>query len=108
MTVAPEKPVLASGSPAEIRAGLIPEEQEQFDRAWQVACQIAAETLDLTKMQTTLETYRRHALLVARRGPDGYRRILARAEETLRTGAEPSGGMTHEQMRAMIQERLGE
>ena len=109
MTVAPAQKhtPFAEMSPADIRAGLVPEEQLEFDQAWRAACLEAAETFDLTIVRTTLEIYGRHALLVKRRGVDGYRELTARVEERLRTGAEPTGGMSGEEMRALIQERLG-
>lgn len=46
-------------------------------------------------------------MLVRHLGPDGHRELMARAEERLRTGAEPTGGMTGEQVKAMIAQRLG-
>lgn len=108
MTLAPVVPQpFAEVSPAEIRAGLVPEEQHEFDRVWRAACLKAAETFDLTTIRMTLEIYRRHAMIVKYRGMDGYRELLARAEERSRTGAEPTGGMSVEEMRALIQERLG-
>jgi hypothetical protein len=47
------------------------------------------------------------AMLVRHLGPDGYQELMARAEERLRTGAEPTGGMSGEQVKAMIAQRLG-
>jgi hypothetical protein len=94
-------------SPARIRAGLVPEEQSQFDESWRVACLAAAEIVALAGMLSTLEIYASHALIVEHGGRDGYRELLARAEERLRTGAEPTGGMSGEEMLALIQERLG-
>lgn len=47
------------------------------------------------------------AMLVRHLGQDGYRELTARAEERLRTGAEPTGGMSGDQMKAMIAQRLG-
>ena len=95
-------------SPAEIRACLISEEQPGFDELWRAACLAAAETLDLTDIRQTLDHYRRHVVLVRHLGgPDGYRDFLARVEERLRTGAEPTGGMSADQVQAMIARRLG-
>jgi hypothetical protein len=97
----------AEMSPADIRAGLVPEEQLEFDQAWRAACLEAAETFDLTIVRTTLEVYGAHAMVVKHDGADGYRELMARAAERLRTGAEPTGGMSGEEMLALIQERLG-
>ncbi|HEV3362202.1 MAG TPA: DUF6247 family protein [Pseudonocardiaceae bacterium] len=109
MTVAPARKStpFAEMSPADIRAGLVPEEQLEFDQAWRAACLQAAETMDLTIVRSTLEIYGRHAVLVKNRGVDGYRELMARVEERLRTGAEPTGGMSADEVRALIQERLG-
>jgi hypothetical protein len=41
-------------------------------------------------------------------GPDGYRRILARPEETLRTGEIPPGAVKLEEIRLRIARRLAE
>ncbi len=64
------------------------------------------ETLDLTGVHEILDAWRRVAWLTAVRGPDGYRRILAVAEETLRTGEEPAGSVSLEEVRLLIAERL--
>lgn len=93
-------------SPAEIWAGLVPEEQPQFDEHWRAACLEAVETLELAGILELLRIYRGHAMIVKHDGPDGYRELMARAEERLRTGAEPTGGMSGEQMKAMIAGRL--
>ena len=63
--------------------------------------------MDLTIVRTTLEIYGRHAVLVKNHGVAGYRELMARVEERLRTGAEPTGGMSADEVRALIQERLG-
>jgi hypothetical protein len=111
MTVAPEKPLetplLVDASPAEIRAGLIPEEQADFDRDWQEACDQAVATLNLAELRTTLESYRRHAILVRHLGADGYRQMLVDAEERLRSGEPAPGSVSLDRVKAMIAERLG-
>jgi hypothetical protein len=65
-------------SPAEIRAGLMPEEQSEFDEDWRAACLAAAETLELAGILRVLQIYRSHALLVEQHGVDGYRELMAR------------------------------
>jgi hypothetical protein len=66
----------------------------------------ATENLDLTRVHQTLESWRRVAWLMHANGPDGYRRLLARAEETVRTGRMPADSVPIEQVKAMIAERL--
>ncbi|WP_214406999.1 DUF6247 family protein [Pseudonocardia lacus] len=63
-------------------------------------------TLDLTRVHQALESWRRVTWLTQASGPDGYRRLLARTEETLRTGRMPADSIPIEQVKAMIAERL--
>jgi hypothetical protein len=108
MTMAPEHaPPSASVSPAEVRAGLVPEDQAEFDRDWHEACDQAAETYDLAPIHRTVESYRRRALLVSQLGPDGYRKLLAEADRRLRTGERAPGAVPLDQVKALIAERLG-
>ncbi|MEV4317638.1 DUF6247 family protein [Actinocrispum sp. NPDC049592] len=39
--------------------------------------------------------------------PDAHRRMLRRADQTLRTGEEPPGAVSADEVQALIQERLG-
>lgn len=113
MTAAPEVqpepsgPPFADASPAQVRAALVPEDVVRFDRQWRAAMATATETLDLTAVHELLDSWRRVAWLTAASGPDGYRRILARAEETLRTREVPPGAVSLEEIRLRIAQRLG-
>jgi len=106
---APQRPPFADASPAEIRAALIPEEANDFDRQWRAALAEAAETLDLQKVFGTLEHWRRIAWMTTSHGAEAHRRMLVRAEYTLRTGEAPPGTVTHsaDEVKALIRERLG-
>ncbi len=86
-------PPFADASPAQLRAALIPEDVAEFDRQWRAVMATATETLDLTRVHRALESWRRIAWLTQANGPDGYRRVLARAERTLRTGELPPGNV---------------
>lgn len=97
----------SDASPVEIRAVLLPEDQPEFDRQWRAALAVAADTLSLDEVHETLESWRRVAWLVSASGPDAYRRILAQAERTLRTGEAPPGTVPIEEIEALIAERLG-
>jgi len=99
-------PPFEDASPARVRAALIPEDVAEFDRQWREAMAAATETLDLTAVHQTLESWRRIAWLTTANGPDGYRRILVRAEQTLRTGELPPGSVPLDQVKALIAERL--
>jgi hypothetical protein len=113
MTAAPEVQPESSGnpfadaSPAQVRAALVPEDAVRFDRQWRAAMATATEALDLTGVHDVLESWRRVAWLTSARGAEGYRRILARAEETLRTGEQPPGAVSLEEIRLRIGHRLG-
>jgi hypothetical protein len=105
----PRRPPFADATPAEVRAALIPEEVPDFDRQWHAALTEAAETQDLSGVARTLDTWRLHAWNTQALGRTGYRRMLARAEYTQRTGNHPPGTVVHsaDEVRALIQERLG-
>lgn len=96
-------------SPREVRAALIPDEVDDFDRQWRAALAEAAESLDLAGVFETLDAWRRRATIIQHLGPDDYRRMLAQAEHTLRTGEPPPGtkAYTGDEIRALIQRRLG-
>ncbi len=100
-------PPFADASPAQVRSALIPEDVAEFDRQWRTVMAKATETLDLVDVLRTLESWRRVAWLTTASGPDGYRRMLARAEHSLRTGELPPGTVPLDQVKALIAQRLG-
>lgn len=98
------QPVPFAGvSPAQIREAIPPEDQPEFDQQWRAALAAAADTLSLDEVHETLECWRRVAWLVTAHGLEGYRRMMATAEQTLRTGQGPPGGVPWEQ----VKNRLG-
>ena len=101
------KPPFADASPVEIRAALLAEDQPEFDRQWREALTVAAEALSLDEVHDTLESWRRVAWLVSEHGQDGYRRMMAQAQETLRTGQSPPGSVGIDEIEALIRARLG-
>ena len=105
-TIALKSP-FADASPVEIRAALLAEDQPEFDRQWREALTVAAEALSLDEVHDTLESWRRVAWLVSEHGQDGYRRMMAQAQETLRTGQSPSGSVGIDEIEALIRARLG-
>jgi hypothetical protein len=96
----------ASASPAEVRAALTVEDAAVFDAQWRAAMATATETLDLAAVHALLEAWRPVAWLTAAHGADGYRRILARADQVLRTGERPAGTVSLEATRLAIAEQL--
>ncbi|HEV2778524.1 MAG TPA: DUF6247 family protein [Actinophytocola sp.] len=76
-------PPFADASPAQVRAALIPEEAAEFERDWRAALARAAETLDLTEVLETLESWRLVAQLTVAAGPEGHRAMYRRAAARL-------------------------
>lgn len=76
-------PPFADASPARVRAALIPEEADEFDRQWREAMARATESLDLTEVLELLEGWRRVAWMTSEAGPEGHRRMYRRAAARL-------------------------
>lgn len=74
-------PLLPGAAPATIRNTLLPEDQAQFDTAYQRALVTAREDMDLTELFRCLEHWRRIALL--QRDPARFASIIRRAAERL-------------------------
>lgn len=92
----------ADASPAQVRAALIPEDVERFDRQWREVMANATEHLDLTEVSATLDSWRRIAWLTTANGPDSYRRMLGQADHVLRTGEPPAGSVPWRQLKAEL------
>lgn len=93
-------------SPAQLRAALLPEHLDDFDRGYRDALAVAARDLTLERLTDFLESWRRVAWVAADKGEHAYRAMLADAAHRLATGTEPAGGYTEEQMRADLEARL--
>ncbi len=76
-------PSFADASPADVRAALIPEEASEFDQQWREVMRRATETLDLSEVLETLESWRRVARLTAARGAEAHRAMYRRAAARL-------------------------
>lgn len=90
----------ADATPAQIRAALIPEDAEAFDRHWRALMLRATERLDLTEVHEALEAWRQTAMVTSATGVEGYRRMLRTAEERLRTGERAPGAVPWRQAMA--------
>ena len=101
------RPPFADASPAQVRVALTPEDAAEFDKQWHAAMAAATESLDLSGVHRALDSWRRVAWLTSTHGHDGYRRLLARAEERSRTGEREPGSVSLDQVKALIAERLG-
>ncbi|MGH3570771.1 MAG: DUF6247 family protein [Pseudonocardiaceae bacterium] len=73
----------SDATPAEVRAVLIPEEAAEFDQQWREVMARATETLDLSEVLATLESWRRVARLTAVAGPEAHRVMYRRAAARL-------------------------
>jgi hypothetical protein len=93
-------------SPREVRAALIPEEQPDFDRQWRKTLSNATDPLDRAEAHRVLDSWRRRAAITTHLGPHGYRHMLTRAEETLRTGEPPADSVPLDEIKELIAERL--
>ena len=101
-------PVLPSDTtPTAIRDALIDEERAEFERAYQDAVAEAGQTLDLSRVLDVLRNYHRIAWLTQRQGPEAHRRMLDKAAEIMRTGANPDA-VPLEDVKALIRKRLGQ
>lgn len=96
------RPPFVDASPAQVRAALVPEDVAEFDRQWRAVMATATETLDLTGVHQTLETWRRVAWLTTTHGPEGYRRLLTTAEQRARTGERAPGAVPWRQLHAEL------
>lgn len=95
-------------TPTAIRDALIDEERAGFESAYQEAIAEAARTLDLTRVLDVLRNYHRIAWLTQQHGPEAHRRMLDHVEHALRTGEAPPGSVSAEEVKALLQERLGQ
>jgi hypothetical protein len=66
-----------------VRAALIPEEAAEFEREWREAMARATDTLDLSEVLATLESWRRVARLTVVQGVQAHRAMYRRAAARL-------------------------
>lgn len=94
----------ADATPAQVRAALLADEVEVFDREWRAALSEAAETHDLTGVFETLDSWRLIAWST-QADPAAHRRMLRTAEKAL--AGEPVPTVPAGEIKALIRERLG-
>jgi hypothetical protein len=88
-------------TPAEVRAALAPESVAEFDRHWRDALSRAADTYDLSVVQTCLESWRRVArVTTAAGGPEGYRALRNTATVALEEREPVTRGAPWREVRA--------
>jgi hypothetical protein len=89
------------GSPAAIRAALLPEQVGEFDVAFDAALTAARETLRLDQLRDVLQVWRRVALLTEQ-DPERYRQMLVSAAEVARTRRPRPGSVPWAELRAEL------
>src|SRR5688500_1984215 len=92
-TPQPSRRPFADATPAQIRAALGDEEAAEFARQWGNVLDRAKDRLDLSEVHEVLDAWRRIAWLTRELGAEGYRRMLADAEDRARTGERPAGSV---------------
>ncbi len=101
----PADPAPPMADPVAIRGCLSPRLVAEFDADWDVALEQAKASKDLAGVHKLLQKWR-HVAYTELRDPGSYFRLQAKAEQIMRTGANPTAG-SYEDMQALIRERLG-
>lgn len=98
-------PVAPAADPVAIRVCLPPRLVAEFDAEWDSALEKAKASKDLAGVHALLHKWR-HLAYAEMRDPGSYGRLLAKAEQILRNGENPTAGSLAD-MQALIRERLG-
>lgn len=99
-------PAPPRADPVAIRACLSPRLVAEFDAEWDSALEQAKTSKDLAGVHKLLQKWR-HLAYAELHDPGSYFRLLAKAEQIMRTGENPTAG-SFEEMQALIRERLGQ
>lgn len=89
------------GSPAAIRAALLPEQVAEFDTAYDAALTSARQTLSLDQLHHVLRVWRRVAWQTAT-DPDSQREVVDAVAEIRRTGAAREGSVSWDDLKAEL------
>ena len=103
----PDPPAVPpAADPQAIRACLTPTMVAEFDREWEFVLEQAKQEKDITAIHSLLNKWR-HLAYAELKDPGSHFRMLAKAEQIERTGENP-GAVPLEDMRALIERRLGQ
>lgn len=91
--------------PRAIRASLTPALGAEFDREWDIVLERAKQSKDLAGVHDLLGKWR-HIAYREMCEPGSHDRMLAKAEQILRTGSNPDAA-SFEDMQGAIRQRLG-
>lgn len=97
------EPVAPAADPVAIRACLTPMLVAEFDREWELVLDRAKASKDLADVRTLLAKWR-HIAYGELRDPGSYYRVLAKAEQIQRLGANPDA-VSLEEMKALLRGR---
>ena len=94
-----------AADPRSIRACLTPTLAAEFDHEWAIVLDRVKQSQDLTDLHALLNKWQ-HTAYLEMREPGAYYRMLAKAEEIMRTG-QRAGAVSADDMRALIRQRQG-
>ena len=89
------------GSPASIRAALLPEQAAEFDAAYDAALTAARQTLSLDQLHHVLRVWRRVAWQTET-DADALKEMADAAAEVRRTGAPRDGSVSWQELKAEL------
>jgi hypothetical protein len=98
--------VAPAADPVEIRACLPQLLVGEFDAEWDIVLERAKSSRDLAGVHSLLHKWR-HLAYAEQLEPGSYSRLRAKTTEILGTGTNSTAG-SYTQMRALLQERLGQ
>lgn len=94
-------------TPAAIRDALVEQERAEFEQDYRQAMAEASQSLDLTRVLDVLRAYHRIAWLTHHQGREAHQRMLDHVAHAQRTGEAPAGSASADEIRALIERRLG-
>ncbi|HEY4008215.1 MAG TPA: DUF6247 family protein [Pseudonocardia sp.] len=98
-------PVPPAADPEAIRARLSSSLVAEFDREWGIVLERAKQGKTLEPVHSMLAKWR-HLAYPELRNPGAYYRLLAQAEQGLRTGRPPEGSVSGGEIKALTSQRL--
>ncbi|MGH3934593.1 MAG: DUF6247 family protein [Pseudonocardiaceae bacterium] len=90
--------------PQAIRGCLTSALAAEFDSEWEIVLEHAKQSKDLAGVHDLLTKWR-HTAYLEMRDPGAYYRMLAKAEQIMRTGRNPDA-VSFEDMQALLRQRL--
>ncbi len=98
-------PAPPPADPQAIRACLTSTLAAEFDREWRIVLDRVKQSQDLGDLHELLNKWR-HTAYMEMRDPGSYYRMLAKAEQIMRSGGNPDA-VPFDEMQALIRDRRG-